>query len=526
MGIIYKNGIAYGNQPSIDATLTHQGEAADAKAVGDAVGELRNTLNHKADVIYDTASGAIASFPDGADGLPVKDLTVAIEPVQDLHGYDNPWPAGGGKNLLDESQIAQNKFVNKNNGAIGNSDDSDASDYIKIEPNTTYYFGETGITGIAEWAAYYDANKDYVSGAVLSVNSAFTTPADVAYLRTSLHKTRTNTYVNYPSTVTTYSPYSNICPISGWTGANVSRTGINVWDEEWEVGGWNTGNGDKYNSNNQIRNKNIIPVLPNTTYYIHAENTYILYYDANKAFISYHGSSIAYNTFTTPSNCYYINFCEHSNYGTTYNHDISINYPSTDHDYHSGANNTTIPISWQSEAGTVYGGTLDVTSGVLTVTMASVNLSSLSWTRNTNYTVPFFWAFLSNSAPNSDYGRYGVCSCYNCTTCTSTTKPWSQTPLPSGSLIYALVGYAGDPAVYIRDDNCSDVTELQSVIANQTLVYELATPQTYQLTPTEVTTLLGQNNIWADTGDSSVEYPADTKLYIDKKLAALVAALS
>lgn len=31
-------------------------------------------------------------------------------------------------------------------------------------------------------------------------------------------------------------------------------------------------------------------------------------------------------------------------------------------------------------------------------------------------------------------------------------------------------------------------------------------PQTYQLTPTEVTTLLGQNNVWADCGPSTVEY--------------------
>lgn len=37
MAIIYKNGIAYGNQRALDATLTHQGEAADAKAVGDAL---------------------------------------------------------------------------------------------------------------------------------------------------------------------------------------------------------------------------------------------------------------------------------------------------------------------------------------------------------------------------------------------------------------------------------------------------------------------------------------------------------
>ena len=39
-------------------------------------------------------------------------------------------------------------------------------------------------------------------------------------------------------------------------------------------------------------------------------------------------------------------------------------------------------------------------------------------------------------------------------------------------------------------------------------VCELATPITYQLTPQEVTTLLGQNNIWADAGDVEVTYYA------------------
>ena len=59
-----------------------------------------------------------------------------------------------------------------------------------------------------------------------------------------------------------------------------------------------------------------------------------------------------------------------------------------------------------------------------------------------------------------------------------------------------------------------------------TVVYELATPVTYQLDPVTVNLLLGENNLWCNTGDVTVEYPADTKLYIDKKLAALVAALS
>ena len=38
----------------------------------------------------------------------------------------------------------------------------------------------------------------------------------------------------------------------------------------------------------------------------------------------------------------------------------------------------------------------------------------------------------------------------------------------------------------------------------------------YQLEPHEIASLLGQNNIFADTGDTMCEYRADTKLYIEK----------
>ena len=63
------------------------------------------------------------------------------------------------------------------------------------------------------------------------------------------------------------------------------------------------------------------------------------------------------------------------------------------------------------------------------------------------------------------------------------------------------------------------------MVSNQ-LVYELATPITYHLTPQEITSLLGVNNVWADTGNSDVEYRADTKMYIDKKITEVVSALS
>ena len=58
------------------------------------------------------------------------------------------------------------------------------------------------------------------------------------------------------------------------------------------------------------------------------------------------------------------------------------------------------------------------------------------------------------------------------------------------------------------------------------LVYELATPIEVDLTPTEITTLLGTNNIFADCGDTTVDYYADPTLFVNKKIAAAVAALS
>jgi hypothetical protein len=50
-------------------------------------------------------------------------------------------------------------------------------------------------------------------------------------------------------------------------------------------------------------------------------------------------------------------------------------------------------------------------------------------------------------------------------------------------------------------------------------VVPLATPQTYQLTPTQIDSLLGRNSVWADSGDVTVEYIADTKLYIQKVIS-------
>ena len=71
-----------------------------------------------------------------------------------------------------------------------------------------------------------------------------------------------------------------------------------------------------------------------------------------------------------------------------------------------------------------------------------------------------------------------------------------------------------------KSQNVVTVAEANAWAANNpiTVIYPLTNPLTYQLTATEIKSLLGINNVWSDAGDMDVEYRADTKLYIDKKL--------
>lgn len=56
---------------------------------------------------------------------------------------------------------------------------------------------------------------------------------------------------------------------------------------------------------------------------------------------------------------------------------------------------------------------------------------------------------------------------------------------------------------------------------------KFAEPQTpIQLTPTQIKTLYGLNNIWADSGDISVTYRADPTLYIDGQVAPIRAMVA
>lgn len=173
---------------------------------------------------------------------------------------------------------------------------------------------------------------------------------------------------------------------------------------------------------------------------------------------------------------------------------------------------TTVEITFPDDAGIVYGGMLDATNGVLTVTHGSEQIKDL--TLSYNSTGQYFRAYNSNSNPLIKIISTGqttaLCSCYP-TANVSTSSGMDQL-----NKVYVAGSAVSVYRILLKDTDYTTVESFVQARGEDRITYELAEPLTYQLTPTEATTLLGINNIYADTGDTSVEYCADTKLYIQK----------
>ena len=316
---------------------------------------------------------------------------------------------------------------------------------------------------------------------------------------------------------------SNIRPISGWTEANITVAGTNIWDEEWEAGRISVTTGENSNGNG-IRSKNLISVKPSTGYralrgtYSDASSIVIYYYDALSNYISYEGKFGSNVTFTTPSNAAYIRFNIQTSQAVTYNNDISINYPSTDTLYHAYTG-TTYNIEFEDSGSplTVYGGTLDTVSGVLTVDRAFVELDGSS---------DEIWMMGSASGHDRAYIKIDDIESYT-GAYSSISQLYVCSIFDNGSWNSV---FSGEPKAGMTGQNwgfgldsfsITTDTELREWLStnNIQIAYKLATPITIQLTPAQIiTTLYGKNVIWADSGDIAITYVRDTSIAINDAL--------
>lgn len=163
----------------------------------------------------------------------VTGLKITMNPIQDLHGYSNPWAGGAGKNKVDEATVWSASY---SDGLITNPSSNDK------------FYIPSALVGVQlTFSAYVKANTSSASCRVRAIENGTAkdgnlvqttdtysltkvtfTPAStsdyVVLVSGGANGTYKEVQLEIGATNTSYAPYSNICPISGRTEASVTRT--------------------------------------------------------------------------------------------------------------------------------------------------------------------------------------------------------------------------------------------------------------------------------------------------------------
>lgn len=181
----------------------------------------------------------VATFD--SDGTDLKALVVGIEPIQDLHGYDNPWPPGGGKNLINQLRAITGSYTNTYFREVSvNAGDISAFHLVAGQTYTLSCDVESSVEPFrisvgcgnggnsSDIATSEMQNNGRIKITFSATESKLTQNGDIFAFRVprfDARKTFTFTISNIQlevgSTATSYAPYSNICPISGHSSVNV-----------------------------------------------------------------------------------------------------------------------------------------------------------------------------------------------------------------------------------------------------------------------------------------------------------------
>lgn len=149
-------------------------------------------------------------------------------------------------------------------------------------------------------------------------------------------------------------------------------------------------------------------------------------------------------------------------------------------------------------AGTVYGGTLDVTTGLLTVTWRYHDMGTITG-----------WHYSDANPANAYYYRTFTDKKPGTVNLLASLYRTTNAASAAGMADFDIKGRDTDTTIFIKDSRYTSTDDLKAGLAGQQLIYELATPITYQLTLAEIAMLQGENYVWADTGDTTLTYSLD-----------------
>ena len=411
---LFQKKFAFDSEPTAESgkPVTSAGIKTALDAANAKIGELKENLTDlqeladtKAAAIYETASGEIASFSDGADDMPMKSCVVKMEPIQEGEGDPSP-------------------------------------------ENVRPISGRTGLSVVR-------SGKNLLPMPIVSGSYDYTTVITV----------------NDDKSFIINKPIGN-----GWSTFILGRFTL-------KPGTYTLIESDDGNTDALLVLDKVIgdttEVLISTRYL----KRKVLTVEADTLVQArYTRAGIADNVLTK-----LMLF-------------VGNTATATDYEPYTG---DTYSITFPIEAGTVYGGTLDVTNGKLTVDRAMVDLGTLNYSYQGGEDKYFFTSSLY--VLKKPGRRNWLSSIYKL----------DESAFASMAN-YSAKGNVDAGEMYFKCLDYADATTFKTAMSGVQLVYELATPTEIQLTPQEITTLLGENNIWSDGGDVEVEYPADTKLYIEK----------
>ena len=280
---------------------------------------------------------------------------------------------------------------------------------------------------------------------------------------------------------------TNVRPIAGWSGANIVK--YSTLKNLFNINTLKDSTGlDQYTgaeiSQASVKSSAWIKAKPNTSYFWNGSARFYFYAE-DKSFIS-RSDLITNSSVTTPSNTAWIRLQGANNSWSTANLQLEEGSSATEYEAYQGL---TLNISFGS---TVYGGTLDVGSGVLTVTHSYLKITSVDST--------------GTDAGNIFYRKQLASSQAGVNTSTS-NQGLQMSNMLKCYYLHALDSFlitSGGTSIHIclNDQTIDTVDKMNTWLSSNDLYisYLLATPTTIQLSPTQVRSLLGQNNVYADCG--------------------------
>ena len=507
-----------------------------------------------------SASGPIVTF-NAPKAAPLRSLRINIDPVQDLHGYDSPWPAGGGKNVWPEysTQTLHDVTITNDHGKVTINGTASEDAYFDLTVSLSVSQG-------TQWFLYaFNPSASSSNRLTLFVitttgnpqvnlnnANASTTSSASADLTISKFRVRVPSGVQYTNFVlypyfqiggtapTAWSPYSNICPITGWTGANVWRTGKNLFDlsqmGEREgvtvVDNTFTGHARSFTANGSVAPL-YLPYGTTLTIKCIAKSDGVATSGAGFAILFKYqdGTTVRpwytnnsettatqhIGTITATQQIVGWRFVDYNNgtenTWTVSDFQIELGSTATSYEPYTG---TTYPITIPAPPGTVYGGYIHVAedgSAELVVTHKVITFDGTeAWSISVNGTGKRSRVYTNNAVPDAAYPCFdGLLSNIAQANVLNQGYPevWKCLINESGKLVIGV-----GSSITNADDWEALLDE-----TNMTLVYPLATPLHYPLSDITVQTLVGQNVMWADCGDVAVEWAGCNGFSKDAMLA-------